>query len=148
MGWEHLEQPQRIFYNTALSLHDESSRIIFTPPIRDAKALFVFLHECGHVRLGHFEERLPRHVEEYQAEKFAIFAMGLEGIPVAKEWVADAKYLVRRFVAEDIRRGIPICGRVARWCGAKLSDVKKLKAPQSVVGGYPGAIIGGSKGCA
>lgn len=88
-------------------------------PVTREKA-YVFLHECGHFLLKHFpedwavtslhkrlytrKEPLPSHVEEYEAEQFAIQTMRREGIPVPRSMLKDAKGYVRDCIRNDIRK--------------------------------------------
>lgn len=67
------------------------------------RALHIFLHECAHVVLGHVGPktgRKPRHVEEYEAERWAFDRMREAGISVPRKSLERAK----RYVAYKIRQ--------------------------------------------
>ena len=101
--------------------------------------LYVFLHECGHFHLRHFPEdwavtplhrRMytrpeaasePSHVQEYEAEQFAIQTMRREGIPVPRSMMKDAKGYVRDCIKDDLKkakrkkRKMKIEPRIEEW---------------------------------
>lgn len=86
--------------------------IISVPTLRDAAALFLWLHEFGHVNLGHFDDDKPGHLEEYEAENYAlrIFqAHGLNGYPLL------GRPYVRRMILADEANGVKIFPHVRRW---------------------------------
>lgn len=81
------------------------------------RALAIFLHECGHFRAGkgHFKVKLPRHVEEYEAERWGHAMMRLEGVPIPRKELQAAKKYVASELRADESRGIKIEPRVRRW---------------------------------
>lgn len=97
----------------------EAEMLVPRPATRSA--LYVFLHECGHYHLKHFNPcdtesprlrlaytgngQLSRAQEEYEAEQWAIAIMRLEGIKVPKIMLRDAKRYVRQCLNES-RRGV------------------------------------------
>lgn len=85
------------------------------------KALYIFLHECGHFALGHLPKGSsgkPRHREEYEAERFAIEKMRLGGIPVPAKMVQRAKRYVAWKIRQAVRRGAKEVDREAQaWAG-------------------------------
>jgi hypothetical protein len=71
-----------------------------------ARSLYVFLHECAHAHLGHsYNSKLPRHVEEMQAEQWAHEKMREHGVPVPRSQTKRAKAYVRRKIHSAISRG-------------------------------------------
>lgn len=73
----------------------EPKRIV-CPPLIDRFALGVFLHEVGHVVLGHLRsDDLPGWREEYEAEQWAMKAMRAEGFRVSDEFAGRARHNVR-----------------------------------------------------
>lgn len=74
---------------------------ILAPEPVTRRALYVYLHECAHIRLKH-NHLLPIHVEEYQAEQWAHRTMRAAGIPVPRKETARA----RRYVAEKIQAAL------------------------------------------
>jgi len=109
------------------------------------RALHVFLHECAHVALGHVggtkaaqfgptlahvgpeaapaapgprPGRKPRHVEEYEAERWAFDRMREAGIAVPRKSLRRAKSYVAYKIRQARRRGAKAVGREAqRWAG-------------------------------
>lgn len=72
--------------------------VICVRPITSPYRLFVFLHEVGHVRMKHLGQRkmLPVHVQESEAEQFAIDAFDREGLPLPKGIFKACRDNVRR----------------------------------------------------
>jgi len=109
------------------------------------RALHVFLHECAHVALGHVRgnkaaqfgptlphvgpgsteaapgpkpARKPRHVEEYEAERWAFDRMREAGIPVPRKSMRRAKSYVAYKIRQARRRWAKIIDQDAqRWAG-------------------------------
>jgi hypothetical protein len=93
---------------------------MLVPRPHTREALYIFLHECAHLHLKHFNScdtedsrlrlaytgngQLPRAQEEYEAEQWAISVMRLEGLKVPKMMIRDAKKYVRDCLKES-RRG-------------------------------------------
>lgn len=73
----------------------DEPKTIYCPPLRDRYALGVFLHEVGHVLLGHFKTDIPTWREEYEAEQWAIKAMQADGVRVPDEIRGAARHNVR-----------------------------------------------------
>jgi hypothetical protein len=79
-------------------------KIIQAPRPVTRRALYVFLHECGHAHL-HLDGRKKRHVEEMEAEKFAHEKMREHGIAVPRKETKEAKRYVARQIRKAIARG-------------------------------------------
>jgi len=88
------------------------------------KSLYIFLHECAHIHLGHCEltekgrrkSRKPRHVEEMEAEKWAHATMRLEGLAVPRSMTARAKsYVSWKIEQAEIRGAKRINAEARRW---------------------------------
>ena len=85
--------------------------------LKYATDVFAFLHEVGHVRCAHWgDAKVPRHVQEYEAERYAIHVMRAEGLRVPHREIRDAKDNVRDRVREDEYRQIKIDPKIRRWC--------------------------------
>lgn len=71
------------------------------------KALYIYLHEVGHVILGHCDAkcRKPRHLREYEAEKWAHDRMRAHGIAVPRIMTSRARSYVRRKIRRAQARG-------------------------------------------
>ena len=88
--------------------------IFLSRPIKTRADVFVFFHEVGHMRCQHWDT--PNHISEYQAERYAILAMRLEGIPVPRDELRIAKQNVFREVFEFERAGGRTDPVIKRWC--------------------------------
>lgn len=98
-GWRLIEQPS----NGKFDGHaDGETRTIRCLPLTDTYALFVFLHEVGHVRCGHLRlgHQKASWLEEYEAEMWAINAMRAAGFPVTKEMLHNARDNVANHVMQ------------------------------------------------
>lgn len=71
---------------------DFFNRVIATCPIETRSDLAVYLHECGHVNLGHEHDCWVHEYAqaEYEAEKYAIDAMRAHGISVPRTYLMGA----------------------------------------------------------
>lgn len=82
-------------------------RHIAAPRPVTRRALQVWLHECGHAVLhGPDKPRKPRHVEEFEAEKYSFDMMRKYGIAVPRKSVENAKAYVRYKIEQAVRRGV------------------------------------------
>jgi hypothetical protein len=90
-------------------------RTISVPTLIDADSLFLYLHEVGHVTLGHFQHKLPRHREEFEAERFALHVFRSEGIPVTKKIMKGVRARLNVHIQYDIDHDVPIQHHIARW---------------------------------
>lgn len=90
-------------------------RFIAVPTIIDDDSLFLYLHECGHVHQGHFKIKLPRHREEFEAERYALHVFRNEGIPVTKTIMKAVRTRLCAHIEYDIKRHVPIQRHIARW---------------------------------
>src|ERR1700685_970182 len=52
---------------------------IRVPKLEDAQSVYIFLHECQHVHLGHYRLERIGHVQEYEAERRALALALIEG---------------------------------------------------------------------
>lgn len=87
-------------------VHYGSKKLIQAPRPRTRKSLYIFLHECAHAQLGHSHNgRMPRHVEEMQAEKWAHEKMRGHGIAVPRAMTKRAKQYVARKIRQAVKRG-------------------------------------------
>ena len=69
------------------------------------KALYIWLHECGHAHLHPRHGCKPSHVMEYEAEQWAHATMRANGIPVPKSMTDRAKRHVANKIRQAERRG-------------------------------------------
>ncbi len=117
-GWRLRQRPPT---PTLWGLTDPYRRRIDCPPLVDRGALFIFFHEVGHVRYRHDFYDAPHpghaipHVEEYEAEIYAIKAMRHEGIAVPRKQLRRAKENVRTCVKADRAKGRAIVPKIEKW---------------------------------
>lgn len=76
------------------------------PGLKGREALFVTLHEFGHVHNRHLRNvpgfrPLPAWQYEYEADQYAINAMREHGIPIPRDRLAWHKEIVRDLIAQD-----------------------------------------------
>lgn len=107
-GWRVIERLPR---NGAIGMVTQTRHCIYVPPLVDKNALFVFLHEVGHIVNQHLHAgpSLPGDAPgwqiEYEAEHWAIAAMRAEGFTVSREMLAAARQNVRHRVEEALAVG-------------------------------------------
>lgn len=72
--------------------------------LKGSEAVFVFLHECGHVHMRHII-RDGKVVgsnwrEEYEADQYAIKAMREAGIPIPRDRLQHQKKIIRELIEQ------------------------------------------------
>ena len=130
-----------------------NSEVIAVPRPITRRALHVFLHECAHVALGHVgankaaqfrptlphvgpgltvaapgprAKRKPRHVEEYEAERWAFDRMRESGISVPRKSLRRAKSYVAYKIHQARRRGAKTIDQEAqRWAGRQRHELQR-----------------------
>lgn len=100
IGWKIVHRSVASTKALALSIHDANGKRIICPEVVDRETLFLYLHECGHVHLGHFKLKLETTREEYEAERWAINTMRHEGIAVPRKVLAAVKKRLRSHIKE------------------------------------------------
>lgn len=105
---------------------------IVTPRPVTRKAIYIFLHECGHAHLHRTGARpkRPRYVEEFEAEQFAHAAMRAEGIAIPREMTERAKRYVSRKIDQAFARGgFRFRDDIAIWAtGSPTVGCERVKA--------------------
>jgi len=98
----------------------DGTREIYSPRILCRESLFIYLHECAHLHLGHCrpDSKMPIWKQEYEAELWAISTMRMEGLAVPRRIMKWARQYVKDCIKEDIKkRGLPMPpAKVLRWC--------------------------------
>lgn len=112
-GWRVRQSSHRWTWESAEA--DNAERTLSVPTIICDVSLFLYLHECGHVHQGHFRIKLPRHREEFEAERYALHVFRTEGIPVTKDIMKGVRSRLCGHINYDIKRGVPIQRHIARW---------------------------------
>ncbi|HEY5346830.1 MAG TPA: hypothetical protein VIJ72_01455 [Rhizomicrobium sp.] len=107
-GWHVVERPP---HNNAIGMVTQTRHLIYVPPLVDEDALFVFLHEVGHIVNRHLHPGRPLPGDapswqiEYEAESWAIAAMRAEGFAVSRRNLAAARQNVRHRIEEALAAG-------------------------------------------
>jgi hypothetical protein len=114
-------------YRKSLSGYCTKTTITAPRPVT-RKSLYIFLHECAHAQLGHFDRKRPRHVEEMEAEKWAHRVMRENGVSVPRSMTRRAKSYVARKIRQARRRGARVIDTEAqRFAKGRLSDGRVIK---------------------
>jgi hypothetical protein len=114
-GWRMVKHPKLLDRNNVEGEAHPKSKTIYIRQLKTHADLFIFLHECGHVDLGHFEQDLPKHVEEYEAEMYAITAFRGTGLLLPAGVLQDAKDRVQAHIEADEARCIFISPTIRKW---------------------------------
>jgi hypothetical protein len=104
-----------VTYRKSLSgcCYHNSKRIAAPRPVT-RKSLYIFLHECAHAHLHTGNGRIPRHVKEMQAEKWAHEKMRENGVSVPRSMTRRAKKYVARKIRQAVSRGAKTINQEAR----------------------------------
>ncbi len=100
---------------------NQSGLVTFDPPRIEVPklvtlgALYIAFHEFGHVYCCHPRMNLPIHIEEYQAETYALALFRVHMLPGVRAFLREARAYVREHIAEDIAQNVPISPKVRRW---------------------------------
>ena len=111
-GWQHVVASAGPYWAYADSEH---RHIVTSQPVSDRWWLQMFLHEVGHVRIKHHKDNPPRHVEEYEAEIYALEVMRHEGVPVTRAGLRRAKVNVDGRIIEDRYKDVEILPHIEKW---------------------------------
>jgi hypothetical protein len=111
----------------ASGLCDWSEKRLYVPLVCDDYSLFVFLHECGHVRCRHGYDTRPSHMIEYEAEMYAQGALRECGFRVTREITRAGKAYVADEIIKDRIKGLPIDPQVNRWANRKSRCVARSR---------------------
>jgi hypothetical protein len=106
---KHTPEDVTIEYRNGLSGRAwVQSRRMVAPKPTTRRRLHIYLHEIGHIVLGHSigsNKRKPKHVQEMEAEQFAFRIMREEGVPIPRKSKEDAKRYVAHKIKQAKRRG-------------------------------------------
>jgi hypothetical protein len=107
--------PRKLPAPQVVALCDPEKRLIYAPHVVEEFTLQILLHEFGHVHLDHWGKGASvQHREEYEAERWAIEIMRMEGISVPRAAEARFRRYIRLCIKEDAAKGIVIQRHVAR----------------------------------
>lgn len=90
-------------------------KTIYAPTVTDPFTLHILLHEFAHVHLGHAGKTVPRHVEEWEAEQWAIGVMKGHGICIPRIVYRSIRVYMRELIEADSGRGHAIKRHVKRF---------------------------------
>ena len=117
-GWTVVETKNHTRHLSGAAWADYKQ--ISIPTLTDVLTVYIFLHECAHVHLGHFIEPPPHtHVQEFQAERMAMAIARAEGLRLPGAITREAKRYVRYHIALDEAKGVYIEPRIRRWATPK-----------------------------
>jgi len=114
-----------VFVRKSLSgraaITSDGKKILHAPRPITRKSLYIFLHECAHLVLGHCKNnRVPSHRKEFEAERWAHMKMRECGIAVPKEMTIKAKRYVRSKIKHAVKSGAKYIDRESnRFAGSK-----------------------------
>ena len=89
---------------TGRAMHKGDVAAIEAPLPKTRKALYVFLHECGHLHL-HRKTSKSRHRREFEAELYAHCRMQEAGIEVPESMTENARRYIAWKIRQAVRRG-------------------------------------------
>lgn len=92
-----------------------SKRLIQVPYLDSRMAITVCLHEFAHVHLKHDRVSLTESRREFEAWKWAIMVMEIEGLYVRGPDFAEIRHLVREAMERDVRRGVEVEDAIWRF---------------------------------
>lgn len=93
---------------------DYTTKTIYTLPIVNRYALYVFLHECGHANLQSTACETCGWEEELEAEQYARAAMRAAGIPIMRVSLDEGPDYVEAYMRGDCPAPDP---ETLRFCG-------------------------------
>ena len=117
-GWRVRQSRRKTAEADRDDVHETGERrVIRVPHVRCLFTLLVYLHECGHVHRGHWSDRadLPAHVEEWEAEIYALHSAAAEGLTVPRWMVRSGQKYVLSHLHKDADNGISADPRVLKW---------------------------------
>ncbi|MCH4541838.1 MULTISPECIES: hypothetical protein [Brucella/Ochrobactrum group] len=115
IGMSYVPEGYTVKFRKSLSgVHRGWLRRIEAPRPVTRKSLYIFLHECAHAHLHCGGPKLPVHVKELQAEKWAHSKMREHGIPVPRTMTDRAKAYVARKIDRAEKRGAKSIDREAQ----------------------------------
>lgn len=118
-GWKIIMGERGSEQRGAGGLCDFSNRTIYVPLVCDDYSLCVYLHEVAHQKLHRFA-KTPTHVQEYEAEQWAMLSLRAWGFKVTREILRAAKDNVRDCITVDRILELPITGKIERWAALNL----------------------------
>jgi hypothetical protein len=117
-GWRVAQSKHRWKWDSAACCNVK--RILYVPTLKCDESLFLYFHEVGHVIKKHFDRKPAHHIEEFEAELYAVHIFRSEGIPVTKYIRDGIRERLCSWIVSDAKKGIPIQRHIARWANHKV----------------------------
>ena len=103
---EYVRKHPRCEPKQDIACAEPSKRTIYAPHTVDPFSLQILLHEFGHVHLHHWDQgKSVEHREEFEAERWAMEIMRMEGVKVPRIGMSRAKLYVRSCIKSDEELG-------------------------------------------
>jgi len=96
--------------------HARKDGVIRAPEGRTVKQLQIIAHEVGHVVMKHNGSSAPRHVQEYEAEKYAFDALKRHGVKVPRKILKHSKQCIASMILRAGKKAA-IDPRVKKFVG-------------------------------
>lgn len=94
---------------------DFSKKVIRAPHVTCEYTLQILLHEFAHVKLQHWTyvgdpptKGIPLHKQEFEADRWSMEIMRMEGVTVTKAIKLSHKRYIRHCIRQDEAAGVPI----------------------------------------
>lgn len=100
---------------------------ITCPVINDDYTLMVFLHEVAHARLHSRGPTRANHIQEFEADRWAMAEMRKLGIRVSRRTLVVSKALLYDVILEDRALGEKIHYPAWRWCNPQEPMKRSLR---------------------
>lgn len=110
-----VETRHRTATQSGLTEWEPENRRIEIPKLVTMRALYVAWHEFGHVHCDHEHANLPLHVEEYQAEIYALGLWRVYLLPGIRSLLREAKEYVWKHIEKDMENAIEIWPEIRKW---------------------------------
>lgn len=116
-GWRLFETKHRTKTQSGFVVFEPVwKRKIEVPRLTTLYALFVAFHEFGHVHCRHHENGVqPAHVDEFQAEMFAVGLFRTYLLPISRTIWANIHTNLLAVIAQDEANSVEIWPEIRRW---------------------------------
>ena len=92
---------------------------IEVPNPNTKRRLLVYLHEIGHILLGHIDDNNKRSKSqcEYEAEQFAIAEFVQNGIELPSKEIENGRRYIAYVIVKDLKKGRKVSKKAIRYAG-------------------------------
>ena len=114
IGWRVMQSSRK---SGKVSSGDHTIKV---PWMNDVYGVYYFLHECGHVNLGHmnFGDGRSDHITEFEAERYATHTLRACGVVIPEWLIESGKEYVSRVMDKDTKKGVYVRDHIRRWATA------------------------------